>query len=410
MKVSASVALILAPAQALFGDPVIYNLEALSNTTQLVVNGINNSGVLTGTTKFGANPNYHAFRMELTPGGWVIGDLGLLSGGVKSTGNAINASGQITGQSFTNDTGTTGLAYRYSGVPGAGGTMANLGTIAGSYSSGEDINDSGQVVGASSRVGTGRHAFLYTGTPGAGGLMSDLGTLGGTTSQAFGINNSGQVVGYAYLNSSTFHAFVYNGIPGNGGTMLDLGTLNGATTSAAYGINDSGFITGESGGKAFLYTGTPGLDGVMRDLGALGPFNALGLAVNSSGIVVGNSSVVAVDTDIHAFLYKGIPGVNGQMIDLDAWFDSVNPTEGAKWILTSAHGISDSGMIIGRALYNDGPGGLSDGLRYFLLDASSLTGVPEPASFSLLAGASILLLRRQPRRQARAIRPEAAFT
>ena len=47
-------------------------------------------------------------------------------------------------------------------------------------------------------------------------------------------------------------------------------------------------------------------------------------------------------------------------------------------------------------IYNDGPGGLSDGTRAFLLDASAL--VPEPGSLALLGLAAPVLLRRRPRR------------
>jgi probable HAF family extracellular repeat protein len=44
-----------------------------------------------------------------------------------------------------------------------------------------DINASGQVAGYSQAPPNGSyHAFLYTGTPGGGGAMADLGTLGGT--------------------------------------------------------------------------------------------------------------------------------------------------------------------------------------------------------------------------------------
>ena len=55
---------------------------------------------------------------------------------------------------------------------------------------------------------------------------------------------------------------------------------------------------------------------------------------------------------------------------------------------------------MGEGSYNDGPGGLTDGQRAFVLDASSL--VPEPSGIALLSLASLALVRRT--------RPRAAAT
>ena len=71
---------------------------------------------------------------------------------------------------------------------------------------------------------------------------------------------------------------------------------------------------------------------------------------------------------------------NGTEIDLNAWLFNVNPGAAADWNLHIANGINNSGLVVGYGDYNDGVGGLSDGRRAFVLDASSL--VPEPASLS----------------------------
>lgn len=83
------------------------------------------------------------------------------------------------------------------------------------------------------------------------------------------------------------------------------------------------------------------------------------------------------------------------MIDLNTWLAAINPAAAADWTLTTAVGITDTGLIVGDGMYNDGPGGLSDGDRAFILDASAL--VPEPNSLCLLAVAAVGLVRKRRR-------------
>src|SRR5262252_5312466 len=115
--------------------------------------------------------------------------------------------------------------------------ITNLGTLGGSYSAAHAINASGQITG-SSYTGTGykvSHAFLYS-----GGKMIDLGTLGGSFSYGLAINTSGQVAGTSALSNGRYRGFF-----SNGGRLTNVGTLGGSTDySDAEGINDAGQVVG----------------------------------------------------------------------------------------------------------------------------------------------------------------------
>jgi probable HAF family extracellular repeat protein len=367
----AAAGLFCAPAHA----TTIYNLGTLGGGQSSGL-AINDSGQVVGDSWTGEGTASHPFIYSGVPGsGGTMYDLGTF-GGSPATAFAINAGGQVAGFSQTPD--RLPRAFLYTGAPGSG-TLHNLGTLGGLQSFGSGINSFGHVTGRSETSTSSRNtrAFIYTGTPGNGGSMRSLGTLGGGASAGVAINDVGQVAGSSWTEGNVGeHAFLYT--PGDG--MRDLGTLGGLH-SFANGINASGQVAGYSGvpgnafNTAFLYTGTPGGGGTMLGLGTLGGTNSFGMAINDSGNVVGRS-LTTFNLAFHAFLYTGLPGLDGQMIDLDQWLDQTNPGEGAKWTLSDARGINDSGLITGTGVYNDGPGGLSDGNRAFLLDASALTIEP----------------------------------
>jgi probable HAF family extracellular repeat protein/uncharacterized repeat protein (TIGR03803 family) len=99
-------------------------------------------------------------------------------------------------------------------------------------------NDIGKVVGSAYfDGGSAFHAFLYNGM-----TLIDLGTLGGSASQADAINNSGLIVGWADTASGKQHAFLWSS-----GRMVDLNDFvaieGDAVLEEATSIDNAGQIT-----------------------------------------------------------------------------------------------------------------------------------------------------------------------
>jgi uncharacterized membrane protein len=112
----------------------------------------------------------------------------------------------------------------------------------------------------------------------------------------------------------------------------------------------------------------------MVDLGTLGGTSSHAYDINETGFVVGVADRAAGNGGgSWATLWQIDAG--NTAIDLDAWLDAINPTLGAYWNLKEARGINIDGLITGQGIYDDGLGGLSDGYRAFVLNASRLVSV-----------------------------------
>ncbi|PXX16034.1 putative secreted protein with PEP-CTERM sorting signal [Nitrosomonas ureae] len=360
---------------------------------------------------------------------WSLTKLGTL-GGVSSYADALNDLGQVAGSSEFVPGGKDRAAHAFiTGPDGIG--MADLGAIR-RFSFAEDINELGQVVGATTvdRISGFQHAFI-TGLNGVG--LIDLGTLGGGNSRAFGINDSGQVVGRSEitLGSNTSHAFITGP---NGAGMTDLGTLSTLTGrfSEANAINNSGWVVGRSQtDEGYFHAFITGANGVgMTDLasslGLESESNSVAFDINNSGQVVGSFDVspqnthgfvtgpdgvgmidlsttffdgressalsindagdvlvsVEIETNVfHSFLYR-----DGTMIDLNL-LDAV-VTSGFKTV--GFTDINNNGQIVGTGVYN-----------VFVPSSSEaflLSPVPEPEVYAmLLAGLGLIgfMMRRR---------------
>jgi probable HAF family extracellular repeat protein len=312
-------------SSALAAPPVGWtavDLGTLAGSGQSHAVAINASGEIVGDSD-AASGLPHGFRWT-TAGGMV--DLGTLPGGTYSYAVDVNASGQVAGYGDT----STGIqhAIRWS----ATGVATDLGDLGGSDSTAVAINDAGTVAGTSTTATFEQHAFSRTTT----GAMVDLGTLGGGYSSAVAINASGQVTGSSFISATTGeeHAFLYT--PGAAVPMADAGTST--FTSRAMGINNAGAVVGfrTPDGNA------PGQTGFLRSggltlIGTASSFTSAN-AINASGQIVGTEA--AGDAGVQQAFSRSTAGVVTAI-----------PTLGGSFGV--AYGVNTGGAVIGSSLITD---------------------------------------------------------
>ena len=119
--------------------------------------------------------------------------------------------------------------------------VSDLGGLPGADSSAAvDINNSGEVVGNSTRTGLVPQSRAVKWD--ANGTVQDLGTLGGTDAWARAINDSGQITGVALDVDGKQDGFRYD--PGVG--MFDIGGLGSNAGVYPTDINANGDVVGGS--------------------------------------------------------------------------------------------------------------------------------------------------------------------
>lgn len=249
--------------------------------------GISDDGQVTGSFALMSDSNsQHAFLYSKGQ----MSDLGTL-GGVNSHGLGVNNKSQVTGYSEVDHKLRDEVQHAFIYT---NGKMIDLAPLSAPYSKGTSINEHGQITGFASvlfvspegyGVGFIDHAFIYS-----DGKVTDLGSLGGMNSDGRDINNEGEVTGASENSVGFYYAFVYSG-----GKMKSLGTLPGSTSSAGFSINDKGQVTGlayiNQTTDAFLWS-----NGVMQDLNdlidpALNIHLAQGIDINNDGQIFARGSV-----------------------------------------------------------------------------------------------------------------------
>ena len=212
-----------------------------------------------------------------------VNDSGRAVGWSNSTRNPVDSASTVHATLFT--------------VDGA----RDLGTLGGPRSCAYAINSANIIVGVADLPDHRRRAFRF-----ADGKMVALPPLvGGNYSAAFDVNDAGDVVGASEFGSPTakpsIHAVLWHG-----SELKDLGTLSHTGNSIAYAINNQGDVVGVSdsalGERVFLYA-----DGKIKDLNIRGH----AFAINDRRQIVGTITP-AERSRPRGFLWE-----HGELRDLD---------------------------------------------------------------------------------------------
>ncbi|MBN2581161.1 MAG: PEP-CTERM sorting domain-containing protein [Pirellulales bacterium] len=303
---------------------------------------INNRGEVAGFISINSQVMHAAIYSNGT-----LKDLETL-GGTYSTATSINDIGELVGYSMMSDGSYHAFLYR-------NGSINDLGNFGGLSGRADGINNIGQIAASYVTADGFTNSILYD-----HGSITELGHLGGNSTISQGINSLGEIVGHEKMNDGIDHAFVYRQE-----ALTDIGTLGG--NSYAWAINDAGKIAGESWTSidlsyhVFIYE-----DGIISDISD--PYYGTHATdINNNGEIVGFGFPIN-----DAFIYK-----NEQMSNLN---NLIDPALGIT--LTGAYGINDYGQIIALG-YNIEMNG----------SAYLLTPIPEPSSMILLyIGLAIIIM------------------
>jgi probable HAF family extracellular repeat protein len=287
-------------------------------------NGLNDGGTIVGVSGDAAG-SFYAVTWMLQSGAWTVAQL---PGGLSANAAAINATGDIVGNSGSGVTQRALIWRAGVGSPIVLGCAGDLGPDVA-----EAINSGGDVVGyRGANDGGLQVAAVWR----AGHCREELPALAvGKSAEPRGIDDAGIVSGHAYDAANTEWAvrWTFNGTSWNPPEKLKNGVWAGAWAANGPGDIAGSVCVGVFPGcpaHAFLwpYPGTL----ISKDLGTLGGRVSAAFALSTNEVV--GWSYTSRNTSVHGFIWSATTG----MRDLGPLkFD--NHSE--------AHGVNNSRQVIG---------------------------------------------------------------
>ena len=198
--------------------------------------------------------------------------------------NSANDSGTVVGTGATTAFGSGRLPIVWQN-----GVVSQLPLPAGeTLGDANHVNASGVAVG-SVNAGSLQRGVIYSG--GSATVISQTTPGGSFFLTAFGINDTGRVVGQGIdpNNAARNVGIVYDI---GAGSAIEVGALPGFNGALAFGVSNSGLVTGSSmmnqgSGLPFIWSAAGGMVPIPL---ATGTSQGSGRAVNSAGRVVGTDS------------------------------------------------------------------------------------------------------------------------